>query len=267
MKVFIPGCCTEQGASAATTGVDLSAAMIDLARAQEAADPQGIDYAVADAATMSFEKPFDAVVAAYLLNYAHDRTELAAMCWGLARSLRPGGRFVTVNGSPLLDFHRAPSFRKYGFETAMAVGPVEGAPITWTFHLPDGTFSIENYFLDRQAHEEALRAAGFREIRWHSPKLDPAGLERFGAQLLGRLLVPFAHRTDRVPSANARGFSFAADSRSIRLRRTAVWRCARRVLDWRPSCLANTLHQDAHHALPCPRVERSAPLVRDRLHE
>jgi toxoflavin synthase len=163
--------------AAAAMGVDLSVGMIELARAQEAAEPLGIRYEVADAATMRFETPFDVVVAAYLLNYAHDRTELAAMCRGLAQSLRPGGRFVTVNCSPLLDFQRAPSFRKYGFETRQAVGPAEVAPITWTFHLADGSFSIENYFLDRQAHEEAMRAAGFGEIRWHAPRLDPAGAD------------------------------------------------------------------------------------------
>ena len=162
-------------------GVDLSEGMIELARTQEAAEPRGIRYQVADAAAMQLDTPFDVVVAAYLLNYAHNRAELAAMCQGLARSLRPGGRFVTVNSSPLLDFRQVPSFRKYGFETRMTDGVPEGAPITWTFHLADGSFSIENYFLDREIHEEALRAVGFREIRWHKPRLDPAGRERFGA--------------------------------------------------------------------------------------
>jgi ubiquinone/menaquinone biosynthesis C-methylase UbiE len=169
-----------QGASAAT-GVDLSERMIELARSQETAEPRGIRYEVADAVAMQFDTQFDVAVAAYLLNYARNRAELLAMCRGLFRSLRPGARFVTVNSSPLLDFRRAPSFRKYGFETRMADGAAEGAPITWTFHLADGSFSIENYFLDRQTHEDALREAGFREIRWHEPRLDPAGAERFGA--------------------------------------------------------------------------------------
>ncbi len=79
-----------QGASA-TTGVDLSAGMIELARAQEAAEPQGIRYGLADAATMSFEKPFDVVVAAYCSTTAHDRTELAAMCWGAGPIVTAGG--------------------------------------------------------------------------------------------------------------------------------------------------------------------------------
>ena len=81
------------------------------------------------------------------------------MCSGIARCLKPGGRFVTVNSNPACDFAAAPSYRKYGFETSV-VGPFrEGAPITWTFYLEGGPFSIENYFLDREIHEAALRAA------------------------------------------------------------------------------------------------------------
>jgi len=166
--------------AAAVTGVDLSDGMIALATAQEVEQPLGIEYRVADALRLELPHQFDLVVAAYLLNYARERAELAAMCQGVARAVRPGGRFVTVNCSPLLDFRTAPSFRKYGFETTIKDGPVEGAPITWTFHLETGPFSIENYFLDRHAHEEALHAAGFREIHWHPPRLSPHGQKEFG---------------------------------------------------------------------------------------
>jgi len=47
---------------------------------------------------------YDLAVVAYLLNYARDRGELGDMCKGIARSLKPGVRFVTVNCSPNLDF-------------------------------------------------------------------------------------------------------------------------------------------------------------------
>ena len=42
----------------------------------------------------------DLAVAAYLLNYATDRAELGAMCRGIARCLRPGGRFVRRGWGP-----------------------------------------------------------------------------------------------------------------------------------------------------------------------
>ena len=163
----------QQGA-ARVTGIDLSAGMIALAQEQEQRHALGITYTVVDACDLPYINRFDLVAAAYLLNYAPDRTVLQAMCNGIARSLKPGGRFITVNSSPALHFPSAPSFRRYGFETEIQ-GPFgEGAPITWRFHLADGPFEIENYYLDTAIHEAALRAAGFSEVRWHAPQLSPA---------------------------------------------------------------------------------------------
>src|SRR5207253_14455 len=83
-----------------------------------------------------------------VLNDACTREELGDMCTSVARCLKPGGRFVTVNSNPALDFTSAPSYRPYGFETSVAGEWREGAPITWTFFLEDGSsFSIENYYL------------------------------------------------------------------------------------------------------------------------
>jgi ubiquinone/menaquinone biosynthesis C-methylase UbiE len=162
----------EKGAKR-VVGVDLSERMIELARRQEADHHLGIEYLVGDGRALKLTEQFDLVVAAYLLNYARHREELGAMCRSITRCLKPGGRFVTVNTNPGLDFRSAPSYRQYGFETRMAGELQEGTPITWTFFLEDGSFSIENYYLDVAAHEEALRLAGFREIHWHSPRLAP----------------------------------------------------------------------------------------------
>lgn len=66
-------------------GLDISERMIDLARAQEAKEPFGIEYWVEDAGTIVPQQDFDLAIAAWLLVDAHDRTELACMC-------RRGGR-------------------------------------------------------------------------------------------------------------------------------------------------------------------------------
>ena len=163
-------------------GVDLSERMVELARAEEAERPLGIAYDVGDARDLRLTADHDFAVAAYLLNYARDASELRAMCRSLARCLTSGGRFVTVNQSATLDFRAAPSYRTYGFETTAAGEWREGTPITWTFYLDDGPFSIENYHLDVATHEEALRSAGFREIRWHPPRLSPEGESAFGRE-------------------------------------------------------------------------------------
>ena len=164
----------QQGAER-VVGVDLSHEMIALARVEEEGHPAGIDYLVQDGRCLTLAAEFDLAVAAYLLNYARDRSELGAMCQGVARCLKPGGRFVTVNTNPSLDFGRLPSFRQYGFEISVEGELREGVPITWTFDLGDGPLRVENYHLDASAHEQALRAAGFREVRWHGPRLSPPG--------------------------------------------------------------------------------------------
>lgn len=165
-----------QRGAAPVIGIDLSNGMIDLARRQEERHQLGIEYVVADARHYAPSEPVDLVVAAYLLNYARTRDELQAMCDGIARCLKPGGRFVTVNSSPFLNFSTAPSFQKYGFETSVVGEWREGAPITWTFYLGDSVFEIENYYLDAAIHEQALHQAGFQQVRWHAPRLSPEGL-------------------------------------------------------------------------------------------
>ena len=177
----------QRGASK-VTGVDLSETMIGLARASEAQQRLGIDYIVGDGRNLEPAENYDLAIAAYFLNYAHDRAELNAMCGGIARCLNPGGRFVTVNCNPTCDFPGAPSYRKYGFETSVVGELREGAPITWTFYLEDGRFDIENYFLSFETHEEALRAAGFRDVCWHQPMLSSEGASAYGRDYWSALL-------------------------------------------------------------------------------
>lgn len=81
--------------------------MIGLARASEAQQRQGIDYTVRDGRDLGVAADYDL---AHLLNYAHDRAELNAMCSGIARCMKPGGRFVKVNSNPVSDFSSAPSY-------------------------------------------------------------------------------------------------------------------------------------------------------------
>jgi ubiquinone/menaquinone biosynthesis C-methylase UbiE len=171
----------QRGASS-VTGVDLSKGMIELARAQEAGNPLGIDYIVADGRSLKFGREFDLAVAAYFLNYARDRDELLAMCEGISRNLTPGGRFVTVSVNPALDFAAAPSYRKYGFELSVAEELREGTPIKLTFFLENSSFEIENYFLSVPIQESVLRAAGFREIRWLPPGLSDEGKSALGEE-------------------------------------------------------------------------------------
>ena len=48
------------------------------------------------------------------------------MCSGIARCMKPGGRFVTVNSNPPRDFSSAPSY--WEVRTYTTSGEVEGTP-------------------------------------------------------------------------------------------------------------------------------------------
>lgn len=161
-----------EAGAARVVGCDISERMIQLARDQEAREPLGIEYRVEDARSLGPQEDFDLVVSAWLLVYAHDRAELASMCQGLARRVRPGGRLVTVTTNPDVYFFRPPpDYRKYGFEMTLADRVYEGAPILWTILLDDSSLEIENYYLPISAYESAFRDAGFRDFAVHHPEL------------------------------------------------------------------------------------------------
>src|SRR5262249_39367413 len=111
---------------------------------------------------------------------ASTREELGQMCAAIARALRPGGRFVAVNNNPEQAAEHFGSSRKYGFVKSTPGELAEGAPITCTFFLDGGPVDILNYWLSTPTHEDAFRAAGFREVRWHRPRVSPEGRVIFG---------------------------------------------------------------------------------------
>jgi SAM-dependent methyltransferase len=181
--------------AARVVGVDLSRGMIALAEAEEARRPLGIEYHVGDVRALDVPEEFDLAFAAYLLNYARTAEELTQMCRAVARALRPGGRFVTANSNPGEPTADPPAGRAYGFSRRVVGELVEGAPIVWEFFLPDGSFEVTNYYLGVGTMEEAFRAAGLREARWHAPEVSPEGLREFGrehwAEFLTRPPVAF----------------------------------------------------------------------------
>jgi len=99
-------------------GIDLSAGMIEQARAQEERAPVGVQYRHADAAKLD-DLPaasFDRVAAVFLFNYV-DTTVMTEVMRRVRRWLAPGGRFVFTVPHPSLPFIREeepPFFFKTG---------------------------------------------------------------------------------------------------------------------------------------------------------
>jgi len=101
-------------AGAEVVGVDASPDMVAAARAR------GLDVRVGDAAALSFEAEFDAVFSNAALHWVVEAETAVA---GIARALRPGGRFVAEFGGfgNVAAIHTAlvAVFARHGVETSL----------------------------------------------------------------------------------------------------------------------------------------------------
>lgn len=167
--------------AARVVGVDISGAMIALARGQEEGSDAPIRYLVCGAQDLPHLGPFDVACAAYLLHYARDVAELRRMCRAIALQLPPGGRLVALNENPDQAEERYGGYLRYGFSKSVALPRREGSPITYAMVSGREMFRFEAYHYERATYEQALTQAGFSDVRWHPLALDPAGAAAMGA--------------------------------------------------------------------------------------
>jgi 2-polyprenyl-3-methyl-5-hydroxy-6-metoxy-1,4-benzoquinol methylase len=172
----------KQHGAARVVGVDLSQRMIDLARAEEERHPLGIEYIQQDAAAFTADEPFDLVAAAYLLNYAQTPDQLFEMALAVARSLKPGCRFIAANDNLRQSPASFAATRKYGLIKSVNGDLCEGTPITYTLFTDGQPIQFDNYYLKPETYERVLTAAGLGQIRWHAPRLSPKGEAEYGRE-------------------------------------------------------------------------------------
>lgn len=159
-------------------GVDNSEGMVGYARYLEEREPRGVEYLVRDAARLGEVGTFDCVVGTYLLHYAPTRDELYSMCHAIRRTLAPGGSFVTVCMNPAINLDDPQYYMNYGFR--VTGGPTDGALVTMEIILPGMETKLSAFRWSNESYDGALGAAGFEQITWHTPQLDPMGAEVFG---------------------------------------------------------------------------------------
>ncbi|MFF2198080.1 class I SAM-dependent methyltransferase [Streptomyces sp. NPDC058157] len=163
-------------------GFDISGAMVDAAAAIERAEPLGIEYQVADTATLQvFEEPFDVAVAVQAFNYASETAEIELMMRNIRRSLVEGGAFYLFVQDPGYDFG-GPSLEKYGFLLESTGKDNEiGRGIRLTALL-DPPVSFEAVVPSKETYERALAAAGFTGVEWVTLEVSTEGVEKFGEE-------------------------------------------------------------------------------------
>jgi hypothetical protein len=128
-------------------------------------------------------------VAAYLLNYSRTREQLLAMYQAIARSLKPGCRFVTVNDNIAQPLATYAATKQYGVVKSIAGELKEETPVTITLDVEGRSISFDNYYLSVATHESALKTAGLNEPRWHLPRLSPEGEAEYGKEYWAEFLA------------------------------------------------------------------------------
>jgi SAM-dependent methyltransferase len=123
-------------AGARVIGVDASPAMVDAAR------ERGLDVRLVDGCALQFDAEFDAVFSNAALHWMRDPDAVLA---GVARALRPGGRFVG-------EFGGAGNVRTV----------IEAMRASFMAHPEFGPFQLPWYFPAVQDYAERLRAHAFR---------------------------------------------------------------------------------------------------------
>ena len=164
-----------QAGALEVTGVDISAAMIELAEEQERRHPLGCRYVQADVAAFEPGKGADLVVAVYLLNYARTPEQLFRFCRVCHDALRPGGRMVGLNNNVHNLSGEHGSSGKYGLKRTWEGPLAEGDAIRYTMINADGgQIEFDNFYLGPRTHDEAFARAGFRDFRWVDVSLHPS---------------------------------------------------------------------------------------------
>jgi len=164
----------KQAGASHTVGVDISEEMIKLARKQEAQAPLGIEYIVSDAQELGKIGDFDLVTAAHYLHYALTGEQLLKFCQTPYDNLKPGQRFITVNGNPEIKENPFDAYKKYGFSRFKIAHPLhDGALINIALVGGGEEVEFDNYYHSKETYEWAFRAAGFKTINWHKLILPP----------------------------------------------------------------------------------------------
>lgn len=166
--------------AARVIGVDISEAMIAEARAEESQNPVGIEYVVADAATLPVLGAFDLATAMYLLHYAETAESMHRMCRNIAANLKPGGHLVALLPEPDYTLDESDAAR-YGFSIRTVTSGKDWILVHADIHTTP-PFSLEYRHWARHVYEEALEAAGFHDLQWHTFEISPEGMARYGAE-------------------------------------------------------------------------------------
>jgi len=158
--------------AAKVVGVDLSEAMIRLAKEKSKQAGNAIQFLVRNVCDMEPLGEFDLVLASWLFNYADSPEQLAKMARTVAQNLKPSGRLVACTVDPLYRLGKS-NPTKYGVHI-LSEEPWFGG-YRYRAHFvtqPPAPFTF--YQWSRETYEQTLSQAGFTQIQWEKPMMLPS---------------------------------------------------------------------------------------------
>jgi len=159
------------------TGVDASGAIVERARAREAANPLGIKYYIADAGQIKIlaDETFDLVVSNIMLM---DNADAVGAIEEMARLVRERGRIVMLISHPCFDIPGASSWlleRRFGQEPEVSIRLSRYREVfsAWVQMSDKWAFEVEAHHRPLSWYFRAIRAAGLAVTLFDEPEPTP----------------------------------------------------------------------------------------------
>lgn len=148
-------------------GFDISTGMLDHARKIENQSPLGIKY-FSELDESHFEQ-FDIVLAVYVIPYLTNQKDLLDMFKNIFKTLKPGGRFITLPVHPEFNAENH-YYSPFGFNLIEKEPRCDASKLKLELRIPPHHIDLEAYYWSRETLNNTLLEAGFKNISW--PKLE-----------------------------------------------------------------------------------------------
>jgi toxoflavin synthase len=167
----------DMGVAKHVVGVDVSSEMVRIGQVMEANRPDGsqrITFHVADCtAPLDHlglpQESFDLVMGNWLFGYASDKAELAGMWRNVITYLKPGGKYIGLQGNFHVEDHRRWDV-KYGHKCT-ATGDLETGRKIHIEASTEPKVEFDAYMLKPSLYEEVPVELGMREVTYREPSL------------------------------------------------------------------------------------------------
>ncbi len=167
---------SDKGAS--VVGVDISESMLEIAVQHEKDTPTGNTYILSDASIPKSydEKPFDMVVAAFLLHYARNYSVLEGFIKNISLNVKSGGTFISINLSPTHPIV-TPGVNISHSSRWLGEPFKDGSPLEVILWSPDNkpVVTLTDYHWSKETYEKIFKEAGFSNVEWKEIKMHEEG--------------------------------------------------------------------------------------------